>query len=122
MPDIPWSNPILYHFCVHFLGPAVDPQVCASRAVDVGSPFFAKDLAKTRAVLVGINYFGTSSELGGCINDARDEYKVLVCICARFYLLWVFYNEIVIYPEQLRPEQLVDAGSRRTNRNGCPVY
>ncbi|KAK3236747.1 hypothetical protein CYMTET_53129 [Cymbomonas tetramitiformis] len=29
------------------------------------------------AVLVGINYYGTPSELGGCINDAQNHYLTL---------------------------------------------
>lgn len=30
-----------------------------------------------KALLIGINYIGTSNELGGCINDARNEMRVL---------------------------------------------
>lgn len=30
-----------------------------------------------KALLVGINYLGTSNELGGCINDVRNQLKVL---------------------------------------------
>jgi len=30
-----------------------------------------------KALLIGINYIGTSNELGGCINDVRSEWKTL---------------------------------------------
>ena len=33
---------------------------------------------KKRAVLVGINYIGTSGELGGCINDVNNIRKMLI--------------------------------------------
>jgi Ca2+-binding EF-hand superfamily protein len=33
--------------------------------------------ANKKALLVGINYIGSSCELGGCINDVRNEMKVL---------------------------------------------
>lgn len=32
---------------------------------------------KTRALLIGINYIGTSSELRGCINDVNHMYRFL---------------------------------------------
>eukprot|EP00812_Abedinium_dasypus_P001070 NODE_1127_length_1234_cov_141.104326.p1 GENE.NODE_1127_length_1234_cov_141.104326~~NODE_1127_length_1234_cov_141.104326.p1 ORF type:complete len:307 (-),score=100.94 NODE_1127_length_1234_cov_141.104326:133-1053(-) len=30
-----------------------------------------------KALLIGINYLGSANELGGCINDAKSEYKML---------------------------------------------
>ena len=33
---------------------------------------------KKRAVLIGINYRGTSAELGGCINDVENMRRVLI--------------------------------------------
>ena len=37
--------------------------------------------AKTRAVLIGINYFDTGSELHGCINDVNNVYRWLTRNC-----------------------------------------
>jgi len=36
-----------------------------------------KTLRKSKALLIGINYKGTSSELHGCINDVKNVEKVL---------------------------------------------
>lgn len=36
------------------------------------------EVGKRKALLVGINYYGTSSELGGCINDVRNQMAVLM--------------------------------------------
>jgi len=36
---------------------------------------------KKYAVLIGINYFGTNSELGGCINDANNLKEFLIERC-----------------------------------------
>jgi metacaspase-1 len=35
----------------------------------------------TRALLIGINYTGTTSELKGCVNDTRNVYKWLTKEC-----------------------------------------
>jgi hypothetical protein len=36
---------------------------------------------KTRALLIGINYIGTSSQLNGCINDVNHVYRWLTTEC-----------------------------------------
>lgn len=36
-----------------------------------------EEVANKKALLVGINYIGSSSELGGCINDVRNQMQVL---------------------------------------------
>jgi metacaspase-1 len=35
-------------------------------------------MGRTKALLIGINYFGTKEELKGCINDAQNVQKFLV--------------------------------------------
>ena len=51
------------------------------------------------------------------------RYRALVCICARFYLFsFPFVLAFNGKTRTIRPEQLVDTGSPRTNRNECPVY
>jgi len=50
------------------------PQLSSSRKMDLNSPFTVKNPesnGKYRALLVGINYVGTSSELRGCQNDVE---------------------------------------------------
>ena len=36
---------------------------------------------RTRALLIGINYYGTSSKLNGCINDVNNVYRWLTRQC-----------------------------------------
>ena len=36
---------------------------------------------KGKALLIGINYKDTDSELGGCINDVRNVYQYLTQTC-----------------------------------------
>jgi hypothetical protein len=47
---------------------------------------------------IGINYFGTSSELKGCINDARNVEK----------FLW--YVHLSTVPEDPGPSSLTELG------------
>lgn len=35
-------------------------------------------VGKKKALLVGINYIGTSSQLGGCINDVKNQKRLLI--------------------------------------------
>lgn len=37
-----------------------------------------EEVGNKKALLVGINYLGTSNELGGCINDVRNQKDVLI--------------------------------------------
>ena len=68
---------------------------------------------------------GLSIDRIGCLARCPRMYRALVCICARFYLFCAFAVNTQRYmsiPEQLGPEQSFDTGSRRTNRNQCPVH
>lgn len=38
-------------------------------------------MSNRKALLIGINYFGTASELSGCINDVDNMRKVLIDCC-----------------------------------------
>ena len=44
-------------------------------------PRSEEHIVSTRAVLIGINYFGTSSQLNGCINDVNNMYRWLTENC-----------------------------------------
>jgi len=48
------------------------PMLSSSRSMDLTSPFSIQNpepSGRYRALLIGINYVGTSSELSGCVND-----------------------------------------------------
>lgn len=52
-----------------------DPRDCGVR--DPGPPERRPRSVRRRAVLVGINYFGTKAELRGCINDVWNMKRLL---------------------------------------------
>jgi hypothetical protein len=58
------------------------PQLSASRQVDLHaetySPFNPRSSGRTKALLIGINYFGQKGELSGCVNDVRMMRQYLL--------------------------------------------
>jgi len=57
------------------------PMLSSSRAMDLRSPFgvaHPESSGRFRALLVGINYGGTSSELRGCHNDVETMRRYLL--------------------------------------------
>ena len=69
------------------------PQLSASRKVDLKNEKFTvmnpNASGRTRAVLIGINYTGTSGQLEGCCNDVKKMRTFLLnpmFACAQFLL------------------------------------
>lgn len=58
---------------VQHTGPGVVPA-----SVETDNTIVMQGEGRKKALLVGINYFGTSSELRGCINDVRKMKKALI--------------------------------------------
>eukprot|EP00672_Neobodo_designis_P013882 CAMPEP_0174856780 /NCGR_PEP_ID=MMETSP1114-20130205/36215_1 /TAXON_ID=312471 /ORGANISM="Neobodo designis, Strain CCAP 1951/1" /LENGTH=370 /DNA_ID=CAMNT_0016091585 /DNA_START=54 /DNA_END=1166 /DNA_ORIENTATION=- len=58
------------------------PQLSSSRKVDLKAEKFTvmnpNPSGRTRAVLIGINYYGQKGELSGCVNDVRQMKNFLV--------------------------------------------
>jgi|JI102314A2RNA_FD_contig_61_1923275_length_1291_multi_2_in_0_out_0_1 hypothetical protein len=53
----------------------------AAKAEEAATSEADKGVVYKRAVLIGINYFGTSSELNGCVNDVHNVYVWLTKEC-----------------------------------------
>ena len=71
----------------------------------------ATRLPRRRALIVGINYTGTSSQLSGCVNDAHDVYNVCHTLG---------YGEIAVlhdgyWPGVTLPQGLPDAAHPQLN-------
>lgn len=54
-----------------------DADLVSSEVVEVVADDRAAPVMKTRALLIGINYHGTKSQLNGCINDVNNVYRFL---------------------------------------------
>lgn len=74
-------------YSVQYLGDVAQPQrVSVDKAVDEAkgvegfAPWNATSRPKTitRALFIGINYYGTKGELSGCCNDVRHMLKTLM--------------------------------------------
>jgi len=59
--------------------------------------------APTRALLIGINYFGTSHELGGCVNDVLEMHKYLARCGCRDITVLVDTKSPTKYSAQFNP-------------------
>ncbi|CAD7972091.1 unnamed protein product [Amoebophrya sp. A25] len=59
--------------------PASVPEVLASGKTTSTAPLneFSSAKGRRRAVLIGINYYGTQAELAGCVNDVRNVERLL---------------------------------------------
>lgn len=55
--------------------PKTDAGITGTAGTGESNDYTAKtqDDADVRALLIGINYYGTSAELSGCVNDVRQE-------------------------------------------------
>ena len=61
------------------LGPSqgLASAITGTPAAKPTGPPASKPVGRRKALLIGINYFGTSGELHGCINDVRKMHSFL---------------------------------------------
>lgn len=71
------NGPDMYQQPQNLHAPPQQAQVAGSGSNNEFSYQYSQCTGKRKALLIGINYFGTQSELRGCINDVRNIHDFL---------------------------------------------